>query len=59
MEFLAFFDDCADGDIKIQFVAVDVSDVAGVDSAGGGFELVDDLHGAVFGTTGDGAAREG
>lgn len=56
----AFFDDGADGDRKLEVLGFwfDVADDAGVNAAGMGFELVDDLAGAFFWTAGDGAAGE-
>ncbi len=57
---MAFFDDGADGDGELEVLGFwfDVADDAGVNAAGVGFELVDDLAGAFFGAAGDGAAGE-
>ena len=56
----AFFDDGADGDSELEVLGfwLNVADDAGVNAAGVGFELVDDLAGAFFWAAGDGAAGE-
>lgn len=58
-EFAFFVDEGADGDVELGFaVEAEVSHGAGVEAAGAGFELGDDLGGAFFGGAGDGAAGE-
>ena len=49
----------ADGDAGVEVAGeIGVEDAAAVDGAAGGFELLDDLHGADFGGAAEGAGGE-
>ena len=55
----AVHEEGADGDAGVKVaVEVGVEDAAAIDSAAGGFELFDDLHGADFGGSAEGAGGE-
>jgi hypothetical protein len=56
---VVFADGGADGDAELAFaVETEVTERAGVRTAGDGFEFVDDFHGAEFGRAGNAAAGE-
>src|SRR4051812_14209035 len=55
----SFDDDGADGDAEMALlIESEPADGAGVDAPSGGFQLSNDLPGALLGCTGDGATRE-
>lgn len=59
VEVAVLVDEGADGDVELGLmVKAKVSDGAGVEAAGGGFEFGDDFGGALFRGAGDGASGE-